>query len=117
MSLRLQGPSSENGAGRVEVFYHGYWGTICDYSWDLRDARVVCHQLGYLDAVKTLQRNEFPSGSGQVWLANIYCTGKEHNITSCSHTSWGVYPCSHRYDAGVECSTTGQYLIEMHHAL
>ncbi|XP_028407314.1 deleted in malignant brain tumors 1 protein-like [Dendronephthya gigantea] len=106
VTLRLRGPSSEKEAGRVEVFYHGYWGTICDYSWDLRDARVVCHQLGYLDAVKTLQRNEVPKGSGQVWLTDVSCTGAERNITSCSHSSWGVSPCTHDRDAGVQCSTT-----------
>ncbi|XP_028407305.1 scavenger receptor cysteine-rich domain superfamily protein-like [Dendronephthya gigantea] len=107
VSLRLQGPSSEKGTGRVEVMYHGYWGTICDYSWDLRDARVVCHQLGYLDAVRTLQRDEVPAGSGQILLRYIHCTGEEHNITSCSHSSWGVSGnCPHYDNAGVQCSTT-----------
>ncbi|XP_028407342.1 deleted in malignant brain tumors 1 protein-like [Dendronephthya gigantea] len=106
VSIRLQGPSSKNGVGRVEVFYHGYWGTICDSGWDMRDARVVCRQLGYQDVARTLQRGEVPSGSGQVWLAHLACTGKEQNITSCSHSGWGVDPCSHREDAGVICSTT-----------
>ncbi|XP_028407369.1 deleted in malignant brain tumors 1 protein-like [Dendronephthya gigantea] len=106
VSIRLQGPSSRNGTGRVEVFYHGYWGTICDYTWDMRDARVVCRQLGYQDVAGILRRDEVTSGSGQVWLARLACTGKEQNITSCSHSGWGVDPCSHREDAGVICSTT-----------
>ncbi|XP_028407271.1 deleted in malignant brain tumors 1 protein-like [Dendronephthya gigantea] len=106
--LRLQGPLSARGTGRIEVFYNETWGAICDYGWDFMDARVACRQLGYPDAVRALKRSEVPSGSGKIWLINVFCTGEERNITSCTHRGWGVHPCSHLEDAGVECRTSDE---------
>ena len=105
--LRLRGALNRNVAGRVEVFYYGAWGTICDDGWDTNAARVVCRQLGYSDG-STLNGSQVPSGSGQIWLDDVVCTGSEENIASCSHRGWGVHYCSHSRDAGVECSTTGR---------
>ena len=37
----------------------GYKGKICGYSWNLQDADVVCHQLGYNGALSALRDAAF----------------------------------------------------------
>ena len=43
--IRLAG-SSRPREGRLEVYYNGQWGTVCDDYFDSRDATVACVQLG-----------------------------------------------------------------------
>ena len=44
--MRLSG-SSVKYAGRIEICVEKIWTSLCDDSWDFRDALVVCRELGY----------------------------------------------------------------------
>ena len=104
-SVRLVGGDTTL-EGRVEVFLSGQWGTVCDNNWDLADATVVCHQLGYLRAVEAPRSAIFGAGSGPSWYYSVYCTGTERNLTECSKSiSNSGSACSHSRDAGAVCSS------------
>ncbi|XP_044844674.1 deleted in malignant brain tumors 1 protein-like isoform X2 [Mauremys mutica] len=98
---------SSHCAGRVEVFHNKKWGTVCNDSWDLQDAAVVCRQLGCGTALSTPTGAHFGRGSDHIWLGNVNCTGTEAALSQCRARPWGDSNCTHEEDAGVVCSDSG----------
>lgn len=113
--LRLQGGSTPS-EGRVEVMYNGEWGTICDDFWDLSDATVVCHELGYRQATRATTNGEFGSGteSQPIWLDDVACSGSEEHLSDCGSGGWGNHNCHHYEDAGVSCEGIHTVFIVYH---
>ena len=105
LAVRLVGDSYN--AGRVEVYYNGTWGTVCDDAWDINDARVVCRQLDFQFALNVYGSARYGQGTGPILLDDIDCLGNETSLFSCRHSGVGNHNCNHTKDASVLCKGVG----------
>ncbi|NXN58845.1 C163A protein, partial [Rynchops niger] len=91
-------------SGRVEIWHQGSWGTVCDDSWDVADANVVCRQMGCGSAVSALSEAAFGEGTGPIWLEKVHCKGTELSLWECPVKPLFGKNCDHKEDAAVNCS-------------
>ena len=98
---------SNNLEGRLEICFGGIWGTVCDDSWDTRDAEVVCRQLGHY--ITGAEVASFGEGDGPIYLDKVVCRGSEQRLISCPRPNpLGEHDCRHEEDAGVRCPAEGK---------
>ncbi|MEE6488461.1 hypothetical protein FKM82_015234 [Ascaphus truei] len=110
-AVRLSGGPSPS-EGRVEVYYKGDWGSVCDDGWTELNAQVVCRQLGFSGPSALASEEEFGAGEGSVLLDDVACRGLEASLLECTHSAWGQHDCSHSEDVGVRCSNDSNDIAE-----
>ncbi|XP_067884745.1 lysyl oxidase homolog 3B-like isoform X1 [Heterodontus francisci] len=103
VGVRLSGYPRKHNEGRVEVFYEGEWGTICDDDFKLENAHVLCKMMGFTKATGWTHSAKYGKGAGRVWLDNLDCRGTEKDVSECKSLGWGQTDCTHEEDAGVIC--------------
>uniref|UniRef100_A0A669EP76 Lysyl oxidase homolog n=1 Tax=Oreochromis niloticus TaxID=8128 RepID=A0A669EP76_ORENI len=103
LKVRLAGYPRKHNEGRIELFYKGEWGTICDDDFTIANAHVLCHHLGFVSATGWTHSAKYGKGQGKIWLDNVQCHGGEKSIEFCKSRGWGNSDCTHDEDAGVVC--------------
>uniref|UniRef100_A0AAR2LI48 SRCR domain-containing protein n=1 Tax=Pygocentrus nattereri TaxID=42514 RepID=A0AAR2LI48_PYGNA len=95
--VRLVGGSGRC-AGMLEMFHSGEWRGVTADRWSMRDAAVVCRQLGCGSAVKSPM---IVSGGDETgWGFHIACFGSESTVKECTI----LYSSKIRFPVGVVCS-------------
>ncbi|XP_071796352.1 scavenger receptor cysteine-rich type 1 protein M130-like [Asterias amurensis] len=102
-TVRLENGDADSN-GRVEIKVDGVWGTVCDHDWDLKDADVVCREMGFPSAVWAPKDAWYGQGDGPVHKTRLACTGDELSLTECPFSTATGEDCPHGRDAGVVCS-------------
>ncbi|NXA56909.1 WC11 protein, partial [Nothocercus julius] len=105
-------------SGRVEVWHRGAWGTVCDDSWNMKDAEVACRQLGCGPAMSALGEAVFGEGAGPIWLQQVECRGTERSLWDCKMQCGNSGACQHKEDAAVNFSgdtgvSLGPHLLQV----
>lgn len=91
----------------------GQWGSVCDDSFGMNDANVICRQLGFtLGASQALSHSTFGPGS-PILMDDVQCHGNETSLADCKYclyfshrfafyvfrsvgkfSGWGVHNCN-----------------------
>lgn len=73
----------------------GEWGVICDDKFDMREANVVCRELGFPSSIAVKPNSYFgiPNQTRFV-LDDLNCNGNENSLYSCQFKEWGVHDCN-----------------------
>ncbi|XP_018571935.1 uncharacterized protein LOC108911476 [Anoplophora glabripennis] len=108
-SIKLAGTGKSN-EGRVEVTAFGKTGYICDDQFGMKDANVVCRELGFQLGAAEIKGNSYFAADIKekntlYMIDDLDCLGNETTLIDCSFPGWGVHNCRNQEIAGVVCKT------------
>ncbi|XP_077136598.1 lysyl oxidase homolog 3 isoform X1 [Ranitomeya variabilis] len=115
--IRLAGGRSQH-EGRVEVLWgprgEERWGFVCGEGWGIKEAAMVCQQLGLGFVSSALQETWYWDATNvtDMIMSGIRCTGTEMSLLQCSrHKTVSCKNTGTRHAAGVICSETASDMV------
>ena len=76
---------------------------VCDDSWGMEDANVVCKELGYYRAKQFTRESYYGAIDDEYRMDDVKCEGTEERLLDCDHSDDD--DCSPGEAAGVICDT------------
>ena len=114
-----------NKNGHIEICLEELWGEVCAESWNYRDSRVMCQQLGYnicrlkfvsaMVAITQPLYNYIASLQQEVELLtntsisyDLHCRGNESILNECERNQIAKYRCSASVNEAQIVCTNGE---------
>lgn len=110
-------------SGRVEVLHNQQWRTVRSVSWNLRDAQVVCREVGCGPALSAEKGPHFGRGHGPFLWKDTFCFGTEAALRYCQKIDmlhkaiFEDYFEDYWKDVGTVCSGNGCECIKGCHTV
>ena len=70
--------------GWVEVFDRCLWGAVSGEDWSIKEANIVCRQLGYPSA-SDVWNEDLQDQKSMLVLFAVSCRGNEKSLEECNH--------------------------------
>uniref|UniRef100_A0A8C5RA65 SRCR domain-containing protein n=1 Tax=Leptobrachium leishanense TaxID=445787 RepID=A0A8C5RA65_9ANUR len=102
--LRLAG-GTHACEGRLEIYYNGTWGSVCENRLDSDSVSVICNQLGCGRNGKVMGRFAYGRGIEPYWLDGIECRKSAQSLWQCPSYSWSQKSCMYTEIAQIKCKS------------
>ncbi|CRG95592.1 LCCL domain-containing protein, putative [Plasmodium gallinaceum] len=113
----VNGSPSNNGVGRLQIYYNGTFGSVCSEGWAKESEKIVCQELGYTGlkgsgfshhlCANISGENLCGHDTEKINAVNIKCKGNEKYLKNCPHETHEDIYCSHDEDIVIGCSGEG----------
>ena len=85
-------------------------GSVCDASWDITDASVLCQQLGFNPPISIYTESQFGQVNTSFDMIDINCIGHEVKLLDCPYNISPSMNCGKKKGAGVQCRPPGKWI-------
>ena len=103
--IRLHGLSAPS-EGRLEVYHGGVYGSVCNTSFNMSAANVVCRELGFGLAASIFSLAGDPLMP--IFFDEVHCRGDENSLFGCTVGRWNKHQCYHGQDVAIRCTGPDQ---------